>query len=394
MNTIRETLNQVNIGDLITIFNIQIAIAVFLIFLIFRGLISQLIVKIFFTITKNKKKPKDSRLYKILKVCCIFAGAYYSIMILKPNAQIEAIVNTIFKVINIIFITNIVNSFVTKDSTWFRKSINKTKNDSVNNFICKLIRGIVWIVSGYIILKELGYDLTGLVAGFGIGSVIISFAAQDTVKSLLSGLIILTDKPFDIGDFVEIGVYKGTVEDITFRSTRLKKDLDSAIVTIPNSVVTSEYVVNWNKHQLRKLEFVLNLSMNTTSEKIKDVVEKLKFMLKNDLNVESESVQVNLTEISSYSTDIRVFLYINELSYKTFLDKRQRIYCDILKLLEYENVDLAYPTQTIYVKNNELNLTQKQEQELKELIGDDDEVLAMNMLSEELAKGNKNDTDK
>ncbi len=389
MENIQAFINQINIGDLIKLFNIQIAIAVCLVFIIFRGLFSQIILKIIFYITKNKSKVKDTKHYKILNKFWIFAGLYCSIRILKPSAKSLVFVNTAFKIICIVFLTNIINSFITKDSRWFRRYINHSKNDAVNNFICKIIRAAIWIISGYIIIKELGYDLTGLVAGFGIGSVIISLAAQDTVKSLLSGAVILTDKPFDIGDYIEVGAYKGTVVDITFRSTRIRA-LDNSIITIPNSTITTEYVVNWNRLKSRRLEFILNLSMDTTSEKIKNIVQKIKLVLKNNPDVLPDTVQVNLSEISSYSSDIKIFLYINESDYIKYLNAKEKIYCDILELVELENIDLAYPTQTLYVKNASNPMINSQDAKIEELIGEEDEVLAMKMLMEDEMKSKIN----
>lgn len=361
MNTIKEFLNGIDVYNLIRLFNIQISIAVFLIFLIFRGIFSKLILRIVFLLTKNKGKVKESKAYGILNKFFVFLGLYISIRMFDLTKQALANVNTIFEIICIVFVTQILNSFITKDSVWFRKFVIHSKNDTVNNFICKLARGIVWIISLYIIIKKLGFDLTGLIAGFGVGSVIISLAAQDTVKSLLSGAVILTDKPFDIGDFIEVSNYKGTVQDITFRSTRIKA-LDHSIITIPNSTITTEYVVNWNKLKTRRLEFVLNLSMETTSEKIKNVIEKIKLVLKNNPDVLPDTVQVNFDEIASYSNDIKIFLYVNESDYIKFLNKKQTIYCDILELIERENIDLAYPTQTLYVKNTEDNLLTEEEQ--------------------------------
>ena len=192
MKNIHSFLTQINVRDLIKIFNIQIALAIFLVFIIFRKLFSQILLKIVFTLTKNKGKVKESKVYKILNNFWIFVGLYIAIRMLKLSKQTLANVNTIFEIICIIFATNIINSFIAKDSKWFKKYINHSKNDAVNHFVCKIARGIVWVISGYIIIKELGYDLTGLVAGFGVGSVIISLAAQDTVKSLLSGVVILT----------------------------------------------------------------------------------------------------------------------------------------------------------------------------------------------------------
>ena len=167
MGNIRNLLSQINLSDLIKLFNIQIAIAIFLIFLIFRKLFSQIVLKIVFKITKNKVKVKESGAYKILNNFFIFLGLYCSIRMLDLKYEVMAYINQIFEVICIIFITNIINSNITKDAKWLRHS----NNDLVNNFI---------------ILKLSCFDLTGLVSGFGVGSVIISLAAQDTVKSLLS----------------------------------------------------------------------------------------------------------------------------------------------------------------------------------------------------------------
>ncbi len=164
MDNLKNMLMHIKVQDLIAVFNIQIAVALFLVFFIFRGLFSQIILKVIFWMTKQKKKVKETNAYKIFNRFFIFLGLYLSIRLLKLDAQTLANVNSIFRVICIIFITNIINANITNESRWFQHS----KSDIVNNFICKIIRGIVWIISIYIILKELGVNLTGLVAGFGI----------------------------------------------------------------------------------------------------------------------------------------------------------------------------------------------------------------------------------
>lgn len=358
MEKIYGLLSRMNIEFL----NMKIfAIITFFVFVIFRKLFSSIILKIIFWMTKNKGKVKECRIYKPLNYFFVFFGLYCATKMLDLSLETMVRVDLYFRIICIILITNMINSFITKDAKWVKKYLEHHKNnEAVGNFICKIIKSIVWIIAGYIILNELGYDLTGLVAGFGLGGVMLSLAAQDTVKSLLSGVVILTDKPFDLGDFIEVGNYKGTVVDMTFRSTRIKAS-DNSIITIPNATITSESIVNWNKIQSRRLDFVLNLSMNTVSEKIKNVVEKIKLILRNNPDVLPETVQVSLDEIASYSIDIKIFLYINETDYRKFLTSKEKIYCDILELVERENIDLAYPTQTIYVKDTESEARKKVE---------------------------------
>lgn len=163
---------------------------------------------------------------------------------------------------------------------------------------------------------------------------------------------ILTDKPFELGDWIEVGEYAGSVVDISFRSTRIKTNTN-AIVTIPNSVITSEYVINWNRLKSRRLDLSLGLHLDTTSEKIRKIVKQIKVVLANNPHVIENTIQVNFAEIADSSSNIKMFMYINETDYLKFLNIKEEILCSLLVLLEKENVELAYPTQTIYLKNNE-----------------------------------------
>lgn len=126
----------------------------------------------------------------------------------------------------------------------------------------------------------------------------------------------------------------------------------NAMITIPNSIITEKYIVNWNKLTTRRFDFVLNLSMHTSTEKVKETLEKITFMLKHNPIILPETVHVNLEKINTYSLDISVFLYMNVTDYFVFLGEKEKILCDVLHLIEVENIELAYPTQTLYVKNN------------------------------------------
>lgn len=155
-----------------------------------------------------------------------------------------------------------------------------------------------------------------------------------------------------MGDWIEVGSYAGSVVDISFRSTRIKT-VGNSIVTIPNSVITSEYVINWNRLKSRRLDITLGLHLDTTSEKIRKIVKQIKIVLANNPNVIEDTIQVNFSEISDSSVDIKMFMYINETDYLKFLNIKEEILCSLLKLIEKENIELAYPTQTIYLKNSE-----------------------------------------
>ena len=332
-------------------FSIQIGLISLIVFFIFRNLFAKVILKVWKRLSKKDFEIKEHPMYNVLSLLCSFIGLSIAMGVIPFNQKIMAVWNEIFKIVVILFITKFIISLINKDSKILNKLSITSKNETVNVFVCKIINVIIWICSFFIIIKELGYDLTGLVAGLGIGSVIISLAAQDTVKSLLSGVVIFTDRPFEIGDRVEIAEFQGAVVDITFRSTRLKS-FDNSIITIPNSVVTAEYIKNWNKLKSRRFDCTLTIDKEVNVEKLKKIIGQIKLVLKEHPSVKKDTVEVFLNDVASYSNDIKIFLYVNEINYIKFAKIKEELYCRLLSLLEKENVDLAFPTQTIHVKEN------------------------------------------
>lgn len=332
-------------------FSIQIGLISIIVFFIFKSLLTKIILKFWKIITRKDFEIKEHPMYNVLKLFFTFLGFVIAMEVIPFNDKIMTIWREIFKIVMILFITRFITSLINKDSKILKKLMITSKNETVNTFICKIVNIIIWICSFFIIIKELGYDLTGLVAGLGIGSVIISLAAQDTVKSLLSGVVIFTDRPFEIGDWVEIAQFQGCIVDITFRSTRIKS-YDNSIITIPNSVVTAEYIKNWNKLKSRRFDCILTVDKEVSVEKLKKIISQIKLVLKEHPKVKKDTVEVFLNDVASYSNDIKIFLYVSEINYIKFAKIKEELYCILLELLEKENIDLAFPTQTIQVKEN------------------------------------------
>lgn len=355
MENLSQMLDSVDLNNLLKIFDIQIALAVLLFFIVFRTIFSRILIKIYYKFTKNKKNPKDSQMYKPLNVFFVLLGIYCMINILPTAKWVLDLMNDIFYVIVVYYITKAMSTLITEDSILFKKFIKKSKNKAVDRFLCKIIKVFLWIIAFVISLNRLGFELKGfsaLVTGLGISSAGLALAAQDMVKSIISGFAILTDKPFIIGDWIEVGQYQGTVVDITFRSVRIKA-YNNTVITIPNSIITSDYVVNWNRLNSRRFDCILNLHLNTQTDKIRKIVKEIKLTLENNPNVIRETVEVHLDAITSYSADIKIFLYVNVSDYVEYLKIKEDILCSLLFLAEKENIDLAYPTQTLYVKGKE-----------------------------------------
>ncbi len=354
MDELISNLSRDELKNLIQVFDIQIAVVIVLIVYFTRNFVAKLILKIFNIFLKKKEPLEENEMYKPIKKMYIFMGCYLAVKILPISIRMSIIMTSVFKSVLIIFITKIINSTIlVTDSKLFRSGRNK--NETVSNFICKIARLITWIISIYIILVfVLGFtQINGLVAGLGIGTVVISLAAQDTVKSLFSGITILSEKPFVIGDWIEVGNYAGTVIDISFRSTRIRC-ADNSIITIPNSTITSEYVINWNRLKSRRYDVNLHLNMNDVNpEKIKNIIKELKVVICSKDYVQRDNVYVGFNGITDYSYNIKIFLYVTETNYSKYLKLEEDLNCEFLNVLAKENVGLAYPTQTVNINNVE-----------------------------------------
>lgn len=355
MESIKQFLTSIDLDHLLKIFDIQISLAVLIFFIIFRGLFSRILIKIYYSLTRNRKNPKESTMYKPLSLFFVFLGIFCTINILPVNKQFLYYMTVTFEIVVMFYITKAISTLITEDSFLFKKIFKRSENKAVDKYMCKIFRGILWLIFICVALNKMGFNLaqfSGLAAGLGIGSAAIALAAQDLVKSMLSGATILTDKPFVIGDWIEVGEYQGTVVDITFRSTRIKSN-NNSVITIPNSTITSTYVINWSRLTSRRFECVLSISLDTPSEKLRKIVKEIKLVLANNPEVIKETIQVSLDQISHYSSDIKIFLYVRQADFLKFLKVKEDILCSLLFLAEKENIDLAYPSQTVFVKGKE-----------------------------------------
>ena len=262
------------------------------------------------------------------------------------------IIELTFKIICVILFAKALAGCFTTDSKTMRKLQRKfmtEADDNRVNFIYKTIRCVIYIIAVLVVIALLGINLNTILAGLGIGSVVITLAAQNLAKDLLGGFVIFTDKPFKVGDWIQFGDYEGTVEDITYRSTRLRT-FENSIVNIPNSIIANESLINCSKIEKRRYKINLGLTLETPLNKVKTVEEKIKTMLKEKENVMDDSIIVKFDKITDNTINLLIYAFTDSVDYESFLKQKEEINFKIMQILESENVELAYDTKTVYVK--------------------------------------------
>ena len=337
------------------IVDITIASIVIILFWLLSSVFSYCVIKAFMKGKKDKEKIKSNGFYLPIKILFGCIGIYVAVYILElPVTVIEAW-KKIFKIILICVIASgLVNVVDPKSdiAKKFRRKNYTNKDKTIANFTGRILKYIIYVSAGFLILTEFSFDVSGLVAGLGIGGAVIALAAQDFVKGLIAGMSILSDKPFLVGDWIELGVEQGTVIDISFRSTKIKTN-NNTIVTLPNSMITSSTIVNWSRLKQRRYELDLKVPLETNSDVMDTIVNRIRFVLKEDKDILPETVQVNFTEISERGNNINIYMYTTITALEDYLHFKQVVNDKILKVLESENVKVSYPGQNIYMMNKE-----------------------------------------
>lgn len=354
MEKINELIEWIQNIELSQIINIIIAIVLVIFTVILSPLISYIISKIF-NWKKSKEKIKEGILYNCLKNLIIVGGIYVATLIIGFSKEIDEFIQKIYRLSIVWIIAKTTADAFTKGKI-LKSKLKGKENDPVINIINKTIKVFLYIFAGYLSFKEFGFDLGSLLTGLGLSTAIIALAAQDTFRDIFSGLSIFWDKPFAIGDYVEIGTtvktISGTVEEISFRSTKLRTPED-AIVTIQNSNISTQNIINWSVIKKRVYKTNLKLPLETDEATIEKIINRIKFILKYNKDIIKESTNVYFNTIDADGVNINVYVETKIINYAEYQKLCNKLNLIMLNILETQQVKLAYPGQNIYIKSFE-----------------------------------------
>ena len=354
MEELEQIINNLNIEVGI---QILIAIGVILVFRILSSIISGIIIRILRSKNKEKINVKKNPFYLPIRTVFTFIGIYLALHIIKNattiSPEIQSILDKGIKILMILFVAKAFGDGLDEKNKVFTKiktKSNKEIDKATMNIILRVIKIAIYIVAGFMVISELGYNISGFITGLGISGVVITLAAQDTARSLIGGISIFLDRPFKVGDYIKVDQYEGTVEDIKFRTTSIRT-LENSVLHIPNSEMSVAAIINYGEIEKRRYYAKLALEFDTKLEKVHNVKNKIWEMLQKRDDIEKDSIMINFQEISDHGMELIVIAYINRTNYSEYLDIKEQINYEIMATLASENVELAYNTQTIHIKN-------------------------------------------
>jgi small-conductance mechanosensitive channel len=206
----------------------------------------------------------------------------------------------------------------------------------------------IWTIVLLLALDNMGFQVTALIASLGIGGIAIGLAVQNILGDLFASLSIALDKPFVIGDFINVGEFSGTVEYIGLKSTRLRS-LSGEQVVFSNSDLLSSRIRNFKRMARRRILFSFGVTYNTPSEKLGLIPEIVRQIVEEQENATFD--RAHFKEFGDFALVYEVVYMMEVPEYNYYMDAQQRVNIELYKHLEQEGIEFAYPTQTLYVKN-------------------------------------------
>jgi len=240
-------------------------------------------------------------------------------------------------------------------SAYLQRLARQTDNkldDALVPLVRKTLKVFITVIGIIFIASNLNLNVSGLLAGLGLGGLAFALAAKDMVQNLFGSITVLLDQTFHVGDWVVIGDIEGTVEEVGLRSTRIRTFYNSEII-LPNSRLITASVDNMGKRRFRRMSCKLSLTYDTAPEKIEAFCEGVRELVRLHPFMRKDYYHIYLNEMAAASLEILVYVFWKTPDWSTELRERHRFLLDILRLAERLGVDFAFPTQTIYLKQDD-----------------------------------------
>tara|TARA_B100002003_G_scaffold19238_1_gene15912 strand:+ start:576 stop:1661 length:1086 start_codon:yes stop_codon:yes gene_type:complete len=338
----------------VDIFQILVGIGIFLIFLIFRGIISKVIIKRLESIAKRTTNKLDDSFVQAMKgparflpiVVGFFIASYY----MSFSEDGRAIVDTINRTLITIFIFWVIHQII-EPASYILSGLDKVLTRELIGWIIKSLKILIFILGLAAVLELWGIKIGPIIAGLGLFGVAVALGAQDLFKNLISGILVLVEKRFKIGDWILVeGIIEGIVEKIGFRSTVIRK-FNKSLAIIPNFQFAENAVVNVSQTKNWLISWIITLQYDTTVDQLKKIRNEIEeYINKSEDYNTSLGVAARVDKFSDSSIDMYVRCFTKTDSWEEWLSVKERLAIEIKQIVEKNNASFAFPSQSIYIE--------------------------------------------
>ena len=337
---------------------IGIGIVIFLLFLLLRGLISNFILKRLQNYVDKTTNKFDDALVKAstgpIKFLPIVLGIFVASSYMEFDGKMLVFVDNINRSLITILIFWLIHQIV-EPLTYLIRRVEELLSKDLLNWVVKANKILIIFFGFAATLDIWGIKIAPIIAGLGLFGVAVALGAQDLFKNLISGVLVLVEKRFKIGDWIYVeGITEGIVERIGFRSTVIRK-FDKSIATIPNSSFAENAVVNISETTNWRISWIITLQYNSTIDQLKNIRDQIEKYIENNKDFkigEDTEHAVRIDKFSDSSIDLYVRCFTKTNEWGEWLKVKERLAVEVKKIVESNGASFAFPSTSIYVEKN------------------------------------------
>ena len=333
---------------------ILIGIGIFLLFLIFRGLISKLIIKKLEIISKRTTNKLDDTFVNALvgpaRFLPIVLGFFFASYYMTFEQDTRDFINNINRTLITILLFWTIHQII-EPVSYVLSGLGKILTRELISWIVKSIKILIFILGAAAVLELWGIKIGPIIAGLGLFGVAVALGAQDLFKNLISGILVLVEKRFKMGDWILVeGTIEGIVEKIGFRSTTIRK-FDKSLAIIPNFQFAENAVINVSQTTNWLISWIITLQYDTTVDQLKNIRDQIeKHITENDDYDKKVGLAVRVDKFSDSSIDMYVRCFTKTNSWSEWLKVKEKLAIEIKQIVEKNKASFAFPSQSIYVE--------------------------------------------
>tara|TARA_Y100000996_G_scaffold412556_1_gene398956 strand:- start:28 stop:1110 length:1083 start_codon:yes stop_codon:yes gene_type:complete len=345
----REGISGINISEII------IALIIFIFFLFLRGVFSKFVIKRLEKYVSKTTNKFDNSLVSSMegpaKFFPIVLGFFVSTSYLSvEHGAIELINRSLITILIFWTFHQIIGPL-----SAVIKSVGGLLSKDLVNWIIKAIKILILILGAAAVLELWGIKIGPIIAGLGLFGVAVALGAQDLFKNLISGILVLVERRFQVGDWIFVeGVIEGTVESIGFRSTVVRR-FDKSLATIPNFQFAENAVINNTLTTNRRINWVIGLEYRTTSDQLKKIKDEIEHYIKGSelfSKTGDTFLTVKIEQFAASSIDIRLICFTKTKHYLEWMSVKDTLALEIKTIVEKNKASFAFPSTSIYVEKN------------------------------------------
>ena len=338
----------------IDFFQILIGLGIFLLFLIFRGLISRLIIKKLEIISKRTTNKLDDTFVKSMmgpaRFLPIVLGVFFASYYMSFSDDMRDFVDNLNRTLITILIFWIIHQII-EPISYILSGLDKILTRELIGWIIKSLKILIFILGAAAVLELWGIKIGPIIAGLGLFGVAVALGAQDLFKNLISGILVLVEKRFRMGDWIRVdGIIEGVVEKIGFRSTVIRK-FDKSLAIIPNFQFAENAVINVSQTTNWLISWIITLQYDTTVDQLKTIRNQIEEHInKSEDFDQSIGIAVRVDKFADSSIDMYVRCFSKTNSWNEWLKVKENLALSIKQIVETNKASFAFPSQSIYVE--------------------------------------------